>query len=192
MLEATKLRQSQEIKELRRKLREVRHLPTRPIYTNKGSQSPTTSDLSLPNNNSNSSPSSDDEEEPEPDPAYDRIVRLVEGLLSQAQRALERTIDDCMPPPTNTVKVLSAVEIEQYERKVKGLPMDEARKNEEEKEEEEEERDDHEADFSIHSTDDGNEPLEEGDMADDDRSKRKASLLGLGGRRPSAIGKPPD
>jgi hypothetical protein len=187
MLEATKLRQSREIKDLRRKLRETRHLPSKALYINKESMSPTTSDLSLPNNNSNSSNSSDEEEEAEPDPVYDRITRLVEGLLSQAQRALERTIDDCMPVSTNTVKVLSAVEVEQYARRAQGLPVEEGHQDDEEEEK-------HEEPDTLLDADkeDGKSVHEDGgDLADDDRSNSK--LLGFRRRPPSLMtGKPPD
>jgi hypothetical protein len=184
MLEATKLRQSREIKELRRKLRETRHLPSKPLYSNKDSMSPTTSDLSLPNNNSNSSNSSDEEEEAEPDPVYDRITRLVDGLLSQAQRALERTIDDCMPVSTNTVKVLSAAEVEQYARRAQGLPVEEGHPDDEEEEK-------HEEPDILPDADDKSIHEDGGDLADDDRSSSK--LLGFGRRRPSLMtGKPPD
>lgn len=157
MLEATKLRQAREIKDLRRKLREVKHLPSKTLYANAETMSPTASDISLPNRkNSASSHSSDEEEEAEaePDPIYDRIQKLVEGLLSQAHRALERTIDDCMPAPTNTVKVLSAVEVQQYERRTLGLP------------EEEESKDDHDhehddPDISIDETNEVKEVVQD-------------------------------
>jgi hypothetical protein len=122
MLEATKDRQAREIKDLRRKLREMRHVPSRPLYANPESMSPTTSDISLPKEHSNSSHSSDEEDELEPDPAFERIQKLIEGLLAQAHRAIERTIDDCMPAPTNTVKVFNAEEFKRYERKKQGLP----------------------------------------------------------------------
>ncbi|KIM31862.1 hypothetical protein M408DRAFT_6888 [Serendipita vermifera MAFF 305830] len=192
MLEATKLRQTREIKELRRKLREMRHVPSRPLYTNSETHSPTTSDLSLPNNNrSNSSHSSDEEEEPEPDPAYDRIVHLIEGLLSQAHRALDRTIDDCMPAPTNTVKVLSAVEIQQYERRALGLEP-----NEEEEGDKGEDEKQSEADVSLDAHEIETETKEDEDAAylgEDDSSKQRLSSLNSGRRKLSVLaGKPPD
>lgn len=189
MLEATKLRQSREIKDLRRKLRETKHLPSKPLFTNKETLSPTTSDLSLPNNTSNSSNSSDEEEEAEPDPAYDRIVRLVEGLLSQAQRALERSIDDCMPAPTNTVKVLSAVEVQQYERRAKGLPVEEDEHKEEEDDDEHQEPDGKPTTGGMMDNDD-----DAGELADDDSAfKRKSTLFCTSRRNPTLMaGKPPD
>jgi hypothetical protein len=190
MLEATKLRQSREIKELRRKLREPRHMPARPLYTNSETLSPTTSDLSLPNHNrSNSSHSSYEEEEAEPDPAYERIMRLVDGLLSQAHRAIERTVDDCMPVSTNTVKVLSAVEVQQYERRALGLPLDEdeeGSKGEDEKMSE--------ADVSLDAGDLEHERKETEDVAylgEDDGAKQRLSSFSFGRRRQSTL-KPPD
>ena len=192
MLEATKLRQSREIKELRRKLRDTRHMPSRLLYPNSETLSPTTSDLSLPNqNHSSSSPSSDEEElepEPEPDPVYDRIVRLVDGLLSQAHRAIERTIDDCMPVSTNTVKVLSAAEVQQYERRVLGLP---------DEDEEGSKREDgklSDADVSLDDDEQKTESKEKEDAAylgEDDNAKRRLSSFSFGRRRQSIL-KPPD
>ena len=189
MLEATKLHQSREIRDLRRKLRETRHVPSRTLYTNSETLSPTKSDLSLPNNNtSNSSHSSDEEEEPEPDPAYDRIVHLIEGLLSQANRALDRTIDDCMPAPTNTVKVLSAVEVQRYERRALGLDDDEEGEKVDDKHSE--------ADVSIDADDVDNEKREPEDAAylgEDDGTKQRLSSFSFGRRRASVLaGKPPD
>lgn len=190
MLEATKLRQTREIKELRRKLRETRHMPPRTLYTNSETLSPTASDLSLPNvnNRSTSSHSSDEEEEPEPDPAYDRIVNLIDALLSQANRALDRTIDDCMPAPTNTVKVLSAVEVQQYERRALGVSGDE----EEDKGDDEKHS---EADVSIDADEfDHEKEVEDAAyLGEDDGAKQRLSTFSFGRRRASVLaGKPPD
>lgn len=163
-------------------------MPARPLYINSETLSPTASDLSLPNHNhSNSSHSSDEEEEAEPDPAYERIMRLVDGLLSQAHRAIERTIDDCMPASTNTVKVLSAVEVEQYERRALGLPLDEdgeGSKAEDEKM--------GEADVSLGNPE--HERMETEDAAylgEDDGAKQRLSSFSFGRRRQSTL-KPPD
>ncbi|KAG8756253.1 hypothetical protein FRC14_003214 [Serendipita sp. 396] len=180
MLEATKLRQGQEIRELRRKLREVRHLPQKSLYANPETLSPTRSDLSLPNRNSSPSGSDkeEEEEEPGPDPAYDRIQKLVEGLLSQAHRALERSVDDCMPArPANAVKVLNLVEMKQYERRVQGLDPLEAEEKHTAGEEGEKKGED--ADLSIDGVDTDLHMIEDdlGYIASGEESRRRRQPL---------------
>lgn len=105
-LEADKLRQSREIRDLRRRLRESRlSLPPR-TYNELVKSSPEEPSLE----------ESDDEDqaaqEPDPDPVYDHVRDLIDSLLVRATQAMENVEK---PPSTAAFKVLSAAEVETYE-----------------------------------------------------------------------------
>lgn len=184
MLEATKLRQSREIKDLRRKLREMRHKPGPTVQPNEVPMSPTSPGI---RSGSGGSDGSDDEEEPEPDPAYDRICRLVETLLEQARHAVETTIDDFMPVSTSTVKVLSAAEVQQYERRRLGISAEEQGEGDDKREED--------GDLSIDAMESSNNDIKPDPLKVPpavDTSKRQPTLFSSGIPTPITISWTPD
>jgi hypothetical protein len=103
MLEATKARQAHEIKDLKRKMREMRHLPpalslTTGVPVPPPQRSPRSTTSSPHRDSPSSSDSEDSEDEGDrPDPAFDHIKSMLEALLAEGIRAIERTREECVP-----------------------------------------------------------------------------------------------
>jgi hypothetical protein len=109
-LEATKHRQTTEIRELRRKLRESRlMLPPREFRAIKSSLGPEdmADDEDIDEDNDN------DEDIEEHDETYRRIRGLLEGLLDSGRRALRAEPQD-LAKQGSGVKVLSAEEVRSW------------------------------------------------------------------------------
>jgi hypothetical protein len=118
MLETDKLRQSREIRDLRRKLREsrlslppaaykalARHtLADPPTEGAPGAASPSGVDPQLEDEDEDE----EDENQP-PDPAYERCTALIEALIFRAKDAVQKTVVSSGPAP---FKVLSPAEVE--------------------------------------------------------------------------------
>ncbi|KAF9507019.1 hypothetical protein BS47DRAFT_1489068 [Hydnum rufescens UP504] len=124
MLEADKLRQSREIRDLRRRLRESRlSLPPaayKALAKRKLAGSPT--EAAVAASPSGDSPPFDDEEEEEeeenqsPDPTYERVTALIDTLIFRAKDAVEKTVVSSGPAP---FKVLSPAEVEMHYKSVR-------------------------------------------------------------------------
>jgi len=103
MLEATKARQAREIKDFKRKMREMRHLPPTPSLATGASvplplRSPRSTTSLLHGDSPSSSDSEDSEDEGDkPDPAFDHIMLMLETLLAEGIRAIERSREECVP-----------------------------------------------------------------------------------------------
>lgn len=134
ILEATKARQAREIKELKRKMREMRHLPPSlslatgpPVPPPLHSPRSTTSSLHRDSPSSSDSEDSEDEGD-KPDPTFDHIKSMLETLLAEGIRAIERTQEECVPDDevkedgerrikgSGGAKVLSPAELLEYRR----------------------------------------------------------------------------
>ena len=135
ILEATKARQARELKDLKRKMREMRHLPS-PLSLAPGASSvplPLSSPRSTTSSPHRDSPSSSDlddseDEEDRPDPAFDHIKSMLETLLAEGIRAVERTREECVPDEevredgerrnkgSGGAKVLTLTELLEYRR----------------------------------------------------------------------------
>lgn len=134
MLEATKARQAREIKDLKRKMREMRHLPPAlSLATGASVPPPLRSPRSTTSSPHRDSPPSSDSEDSEdegdkPDPAFDHIKVMLETLLAEGVRAIERTREECVPDDevredgemrvkgSGGAKVLTAAELLEYRR----------------------------------------------------------------------------
>ena len=133
ILEGTKARQAREIKDLKRKMREMRHHPPNlSLVTGR----PITPPLRSPRSTTSShkdSPSSSDSEDSEdegdqPDTTFDHIKSMLETLLAEGIRAIERTREECVPDDevkedgerrikgSGGAKVLTAAELLEYRR----------------------------------------------------------------------------
>jgi len=134
MLEATKARQAREIKDLKRKMREIRHLPPTPSLATGASvplplRSPRSTTSPLHRDSPSSSDSEDSEDEGDkPDPAFDHIMLMLETLLAEGIRAIERSREECVPDDevredgerrikgSGGAKVLTPAELLEYKR----------------------------------------------------------------------------
>ena len=134
ILEATKARQAREIKELKRKMREMRHHPPNlTLVTGAHVPPPLRSPRSTTSSPHGDSPSSSDSEDSEdegdqPDSTFDHIKSMLESLLAEGIRAIERTREECVPDDevredgerrikgNGGAKVLSLAELLEYRR----------------------------------------------------------------------------
>ena len=133
MLETDKLRQSREIRDLRRRLRESRlSLPPaayKALAGRKIADSPTGGAIGDAADPLGDDPSFEDEDEDEedenqpPDPTYERVTALIDALIFRAKNAVQTTVLSSGPAP---FKVLSPAEVElQYGSALSGRGGDE-------------------------------------------------------------------
>jgi hypothetical protein len=120
--------------------------------------------------------------EPDPDPAYDRICHMIDRLLEQARQAIESTIEDHEPVSTSTVKVLSAAEVQRYERRRLGLH--------EEEEKGADDKHDEDGDVSIDAMDENLEPMKTSSAMEVPR--RQPTLFSSGTSTIAPISQAPD
>jgi hypothetical protein len=134
MLETTKTRQAQDIKDLKRKMREMQHFPLPlSLLTGVPVPPPSHSPRSATSSPHRDSPSSSDSEDPEdegdqPDPVFDHIKIMLETLLAEGIQAVERTREECVPDDevredgekrvkgSGGAKVLTPAELLEYRR----------------------------------------------------------------------------
>jgi hypothetical protein len=124
MLEADKLRQSREIRDLRRRLRESRlSLPPaafQALAKRKLAGSPTeAAAAATPSGDSPSFEDEDEEEEGEDrslDPTYERVTALIDALIFRAKEAVEKPVVSSGPAP---FKVLSPAEVDMHYKSVR-------------------------------------------------------------------------
>ena len=129
-LEAEKLRQSREIRELKRRLRESRLILPPGAYKALQEQRKRTAATAVSASGSreylNASPTydiddddddSDDNAEQPPDPVYGRVTALIDRLITRAQEAVQSTTED-LSHGTGTgssgTKVLSPDEVQMH------------------------------------------------------------------------------
>lgn len=152
ILEATKARQAREIKELKRKMRDMRHHPPNlSLVTGAHVPPPLRSPRSTTSSHGDSPSSSDSEdsedEGDQADTTFDHVKSMLETLLAEGIRAIERTQEECVPDDevredgerrikgSGGAKVLTLAELLEY-RRARGEEMEEHEREHEATEEE--------------------------------------------------------